>query len=366
MCKCKILSINPKTEVKTLTLTLLILLSKFCIGQKSNEPYQTFPSDSSHENFLLTLVNDSIVEFQNIRRHMSPRFKSSFRYITTDTTITILYDTFSVRDIFYKSPYMSKYFSQNKINLTKIKNGFIDSLNSVLYLRQSILPKNPDLFYFIDDKMYRQDLAITDGYGIIRKSPKTNKRLQKKLKLVRKNIDNYSLEHLKGLKAYQKFGIKQVFGVIVLTLVSKNKIVGNYIDYFGSRIQLNADKTFKYSWHIHMSSSWTKGTWTAAGDTIYFDMVPTYDTLSRANSNGSISDTLILSTDETPERFTQAQFAALLLSSQSQGIKNYPEKLFFRKDRLYNIQNGKLVAKKQKGFWTSKKFVPWFFRYDEE
>ena len=296
---------------------------------------------------------------------MGPSFKSSFKYLTTSATITIFYDTTSVRDFFYKPPYMSEYFSQNKISLTKIKNGFIDSLNSVIYIQRSILPKNPDLFYFIDGKMYRQDMGVTSGYGIIRKSPKTNKRLQKKLRRISKDSENYSFEILRGLKAYQKFGVTQIFGVIVLTLVSKDKIVGNYIDYFGHRIQLNADNTFKYSWHIDMSSSWTKGTWTLVGDTVYFDMVPTYDTLSRTDANGNISDKLILSTDETPERFSQTQFDSLLLSSESQGIKYYPRKLFFRKERLYEIQNGKLVTKKQKGFWTSKKFDPWFFRYNE-
>lgn len=203
--------------MKVITLTLLFFIFKFCVGQKINDPYEGIPSDTTHESCLLIFINDSILEFRNIQRHMGPSFKSAFRYNKTGTTITIYYDTISVRDIFYKPPYLSKNFNQNKINLTKIKNGFIDSLNSLIYIRRSTLPKNPDLFYSIDDKMYRQDMGITDDLGIIRRSLKTNKQLQKKLRHVRKNLDNYAFEIIKGLKAYQKFGVKYVFGIIVFT-----------------------------------------------------------------------------------------------------------------------------------------------------
>jgi hypothetical protein len=43
---------------------------------------------------------------------------------------------------------------------------------------------------------------------------------------------------------------------------------------------------------------------------------------------------------------------------------NYPERLVVKKGRLYKVQNGKLVNKKQKGFWTGKKWDPWFFKSD--
>jgi hypothetical protein len=148
-------------------------------------------------------------------------------------------------------------------------------------------------------------------------------------------------------------------------LFAQDKIVGRYRDYFGSRILLNADGTFKYTWNFDMASSWTKGTWTLKGDTVYFHMVPTYDTLSQTNANGMTSDTLILSTDEVSERFTQTEFAAMLLSGGGQNRMNYPDKLLFKKGRLYKIQDGKLVTKKQKGFWTSKKWDPWYFKSDD-
>ncbi len=114
-----------------------------------------------------------------------------------------------------------------------------------------------------------------------------------------------------------------------------------------------------------MAASWTNGTWYLNNDTVFFHMVPTYDTLSHLDKSNSTVDTLILSPDEIPERITSSQFAGTVLSGGGQNRMNYPEKLLFRKGRLYKIQDGKLVTKKQKGFWTTKKWVPWFFKSDD-
>jgi hypothetical protein len=149
------------------------------------------------------------------------------------------------------------------------------------------------------------------------------------------------------------------------SLFAQDKVIGRYRDYFGNRIQFNADKTFKYTWNFDMAASWTKGTWILTDDTVYLQMAPTYDTLSQAKPNNILSDTLILSTDEIPERVTQAEFAGMFLSGGGQNRRNYPDKLLFRKGRLYKVQNRKLVTKKQKGFGTGKKWNPWFFKSDE-
>ena len=148
-------------------------------------------------------------------------------------------------------------------------------------------------------------------------------------------------------------------------LFAQDKIVGRYRNYFGSLIQLNADKTFKYTWNLDLSGSWTKGTWMLTGDTVYLQMIPTYDTLSRIKSGSILPDTLILSIDEIPERLTQTASSPVVLHSSGQNRSDHPEKLLFKKGKLYRIYKGKLVTKKQKGFWTNKKWRPWFFRSEE-
>ena len=163
---------------------------------------------------------------------------------------------------------------------------------------------------------------------------------------------------------------------ISLDLFAQDKILGRYRDYFGSRILLNADNTFKYTWNFDMSSSWTNGTWTVMNDTVFFHMVPIYDTVRQTNKYGIVIDTLLLSFDELSERLTQTQVPGDVsvsngqiiyapLSAGGQNKIDYPDKLVSKKGRLYRIKNGKLIIKKQTGFWTSKKQDPWFFKSDD-
>ena len=169
-------------------------------------------------------------------------------------------------------------------------------------------------------------------------------------------------------------------------MTAQNKLTGRYRDYFGNRIQLNSDSTFKYTWHFDMQSSWTKGIWRLKGDTIYFQMIPIYDTISKINSNQITTDSLVLSQDETPERiFLQTMTTTsvninstektipkiyhdnlgALLSSGGQNKRYYLEKLIVKNGRLYQIINGKPHRKKVKGFWTNKKWPTWYFKSDE-
>jgi hypothetical protein len=153
--------------------------------------------------------------------------------------------------------------------------------------------------------------------------------------------------------------------VLPLSLFSQERVSGRYRDYFGSRLYLNADGTFKYTWSFDMASSWTKGTWMLRGDTVYLNMVPTYDTVSISKPNGRAVDSLMLSEDDVSERLTQLQLAGMLLSGGGQNRQTHPDKLVLKKGRLYKIQNGRIVKKKQKGFWSSKKWQPWYFKSNE-
>jgi hypothetical protein len=169
-------------------------------------------------------------------------------------------------------------------------------------------------------------------------------------------------------------------------LSAQNKLIGRYRDYFGSRIQINPDSTFKYTWNFDMQSSWTKGTWQLKGDTIYFKMVPVYDTTSSLAPNQTSTDSLVLSADEISERLglpTQMTTPvdlnstnrinpkvyqnniAALLSSGGQNKRYYLDKLIVKNGKLYLIKNGKAYRKKVKGFWTNKKWPTWYFTSEE-
>ncbi|MCG9899329.1 MAG: hypothetical protein MH132_04960 [Hydrotalea sp.] len=112
-------------------------------------------------------------------------------------------------------------------------------------------------------------------------------------------------------------------------MTAQNKLTGRYRDYFGNRIQLNSDSTFKYTWHFDMQSSWTKGIWWLKGDTIYFQMIPVYDTISKTNSNKITTDSLVLSQDETPERlFLQTKTTTSVnINSTEKKIQKFIKKI---------------------------------------
>jgi len=67
-----------------------------------------------------------------------------------------------------------------------------------------------------------------------------------------------------------------------MSLNAQNKVAGHYSNYFGGSLNIAPDSTFKYSWHFDLQGSWTKGKWRITKDTVYFDMIPVYDTVSYA------------------------------------------------------------------------------------
>ena len=177
-----------------------------------------------------------------------------------------------------------------------------------------------------------------------------------------------------------------LFLLTTQTLTAQNKLIGRYRDYFGNRIQINSDSTFKYTWHFDMQSSWTKGIWQLQGDTIYFKMVPVYDTISLLAQDQSLTDSLVLSADEIPERLglplqmttpvdlkstntinpiVYRNNIAALLSSGGQNKRYYLDKLIVKNGKLYLIKNGRAYRKKVKGFWTNKNWPTWYFKSDE-
>ena len=192
---------------------LTIFVSTLSFGQKLGDYYVSISIDST-QGGRLKFLSDSTVELSSIPRHMSPSIKTFYKYTTADTAIQIFPEPVINQDSQASGLYVQSFALKTKIDLTKIDGGFIDYNKSLIYVRQKDFGDNPDMTYIIDGKIFIQDMGVTDGYGLIRKSPKTNKALQKKLKGIDK--DNCTLEIVKGLNAYKRFGIKRVYGVIVI------------------------------------------------------------------------------------------------------------------------------------------------------
>jgi hypothetical protein len=152
------------------------------------------------------------------------------------------------------------------------------------------------------------------------------------------------------------------FSSIVLN--AQNKVIGFYADYFGRKIELKEDSTFEFTQHFDLYGSWTHGSWSIMKDTIHFKMISIYDTAQNIDANGIYKDTLILSLDRKPERIRLPDPS--VLNAGGQNYYSSPTKLYYRKNKLYNVtENGKLAKKKIKGFWTKNMYPPWFIKLEK-
>src|SRR5436853_5380183 len=91
-----------------------------------------------------------------------------------------------------------------------------------------------------------------------------------------------------------------LFWVLELKTIGQHKVVGRYYNSYGGSIVIKSDSTFKYEFHFDSEASWTTGVWITNKDTIYFRMVPIFDTLKYISANGTSRDSLRLSLDENP------------------------------------------------------------------
>jgi len=146
---------------------------------------------------------------------MSPSFSKVYKYIAKDSTIEILPSSDVKSDTLETRVQIKNIALKTILSLTVINDCYIDYKNSLIYVREKDFGSNPDIAYIIDGKTYIQDAGITDGYGLVKKMPKKNIALQNKLKGI--NKDKCTIELVRGLNAYKRFGIKRVYGAVVIT-----------------------------------------------------------------------------------------------------------------------------------------------------
>ena len=148
--------------------------------------------------------------------------------------------------------------------------------------------------------------------------------------------------------------------LLILINFKHGNVEGDYFNHFGSKLKINSDKTFLYTWNFDLASSWSKGTWKMENDTIYFDVIPIYDTLRRPN----LKDSLVLSIGQKPELITDSSIVFIeALSSGGQNRQKMSSKLYFNGEKLIEIKkNGKLNNKKLKAFWDNRNYNTWFIK----
>jgi hypothetical protein len=188
-------------------------------GQNFGDYYVSISIIEGLQGGRLKFLSDTTVELSAVSRHMthhlSPSFKSVFKYNTTDTTIQIFPENVISKDTQSSDLYVLHIDLKAKTILTKIDGGFIDYGKSLIYVRQEDFGDSPGIAYIIDNRTFIHDVGVRYGTGLSRKKPTTNEALLKKLKGLDKS--NCTIEIVKGLDVYKRFGITEVYGAVVIT-----------------------------------------------------------------------------------------------------------------------------------------------------
>lgn len=177
-------------------------------AQRLNIKYRT-STDSTNRLHYLVFTDKSnckltypIVSHASVQR---PGF--NFQYRVSNDTITLqnlLADTSNAINRRLKE---SKFIVSGDGKLFDLVSGYT-------YVDSNLVSDKYDI-YSINGKIYRQRRAKTDGYGLVRKDYKPNRRLKEKVK--RLNADDLRIKILRGKEAYDKYGLTGMDGVIEIT-----------------------------------------------------------------------------------------------------------------------------------------------------
>jgi len=134
-------------------------------------------------------------------------------------------------------------------------------------------------------------------------------------------------------------------------------VIGKYRNYSGSSISLNADSTFNFKWHFSVIGNYANGIWTISNDTLYFKFIPKENRPKTLNGRSYLN--LSVSSDKKRIVYTEEP---IIIPDESD--YNLPSKLYFKKEKLYEInEDGNIIKGHFMGHNPKKKYP---IRYDKE
>ena len=204
---------------KTVSLIIICLIIQYSFGQKLNDFYTSFSENGIKHN--LSFDKNGIVEIGSIRRHMSPFYDIAGTYKKRGDSIYIKMSKINNLELSKAKKFGLESFSEMELTLYQNGSELIDQKNRTVYVtsrqlnRKKIKRKS---IAFINDKKYIYERLVTDGYGLIRREPRKNKRFDKALAEVLENPDNYKIKVISGLTAYEKYGL---IGINEVSIMNK-------------------------------------------------------------------------------------------------------------------------------------------------
>jgi len=206
-----------KKPSRILIILLISLIASESYSQKLNKIYYGIVSDSISQPHYLEFKNDSVVEFKSIQRHMQPQSRAAFLYSKENGIITINSNKLKTQNAEEFNQYGFFKFSEN-IQLEIDGKALLDKKNKIVYVFLDDFSKAHYTTYIIDGEEFKQKNLIANSYGLVKKKMKMNRKLKKKLKTIKSDLEdeNYNIVVYRGIDAYLKFGYDKVLGVIEL------------------------------------------------------------------------------------------------------------------------------------------------------
>jgi hypothetical protein len=196
-------------------LLFFFFIPVLCFSQKKEVVYFGLSSDSLISNHQIIFQKDSVLELSTFPRHMSQQFKAQLNYRRVNESVFINTSNLNSIDSIKFINNNLQQFLQGVI--LKIDNrAILDENNSVIYVLYDDFGKNYFITYLIEGEEFKQKSSLPDSYGLLKTTPKTNKRLKKKLNSINAELEDYEINVHKGIDAYRRFGYESVFGVIEL------------------------------------------------------------------------------------------------------------------------------------------------------
>ena len=212
-----VLNLKMNVFKKIIYLITLSLLSINTFGQSQNDFYTSF--SETEIKHTLNFDDSGIVRIGSIRKHMSPFYSINGTYKKVGDSIYIKINIINSFDLPKAKKFGFESFSEKEIILYQNKSELIDLKNRTVYVKSRKLSRKKikrKSIAFINGKKYIYERLITDGYGLIRREPRKNKRFEKAFADVLENPEEYETNVIRGLTAYEKYGLIGINGVSVM------------------------------------------------------------------------------------------------------------------------------------------------------
>ena len=192
-----------------ISLTIFLgLLINYGTAQQLNINYRTATDSTERLHYLVFTGKSNCKLIYPIRNHGDAMFpqKRDFNLTYRISQDTI---TFQGPDLDSNNGTIGRLL-KSKFRVTGDRQLF-DIVSGYTYVDSELISDKYDI-YSIDGKIYKQKSVKTDGYGLVRKDYRPNQKLKKRVKLI--NADNCKITVLRGKKAYDKYGLIGMNGVI--------------------------------------------------------------------------------------------------------------------------------------------------------